>query len=148
MYKQEFYEVLKNGEERLLVPFGNHSRGAKFIDLTHQLNDELSTTLDTICRQVKGFYFGRLDIKYDNWNDLCAGKNFSIIELNGAGSEPAHIYDPKHNIFFAWKEIIRHLSYLYQVSKRNRAIKKAPYLTMREGLKMFRDNNQQVEKIA
>ncbi len=68
--------------------------------------------IDQICQQVEGFYFGRLDIRYNNWEELKQGKNFSIIELNGAGSEPTHMYDPKHSIFFAWKEIIRHLKYI------------------------------------
>ena len=141
-------EVLAVGEKRLIVPFGNHSRGAKFMDFTDSLNDQLFNVIDGICRNVTGFYFGRLDIKYNNWEELCQGKNFSIIELNGAGSEPAHIYDPKHSIFFAWKEIIRHLAILYKVSMRNRKLKKAPFLTMQQGLQMFRDNKAQVENIA
>ena len=146
--QRELSEVLAKGEERLLVPFGNHSRGTMFLDYTDKADEKLSATIDGLCRQVKGFYFGRLDIKYNSWEELSEGKNFSIIELNGAGSEPAHIYDPKHNLFFAWKEIIRHLGYLYKVSKRNRKLKKAPYLSVKQGLKMFRDNREQLEKIA
>jgi len=36
-----------------------------------------------------------------------------------AGSEPTHIYDPRHCLFFAWKEIIRHWRLLYRVSMAN-----------------------------
>jgi hypothetical protein len=52
--------------------------------------------------QIPEFYYGRLDIMFTSWEDLAQGLNFSIVEVNGAGSEPTHIYDPKHSIFFAW----------------------------------------------
>lgn len=147
-YGVRLQQVLQKGEKVLLVPFGNHSRGAKFIDWTHLANDELLETIDTICRQVPGFYFGRLDVKYDNWKDLCQGKKFSIIELNGAGSEPAHIYDPKHSLLFGWKEIVRHWTILYEISRRNKKRKNLRYMTLKEGLKMFKDNKRHVKKIA
>ena len=146
--QRELSEVLTKWEERLLVPFGNHSRGTRFLDYSHKADENLSAIIDELCNKINGFYFGRLDIKFNSWEELSQGKNYSIIELNGAGSEPAHIYDPKHNLFFAWKEIIRHLGYLYKVSKRNRKLKKAHYLSVKQGLKMFRDNREQVEKIA
>ncbi len=141
-------EVLPQGEERVIVPYGNHSRGAKFLDITHQLTPPLYETVNLLCRAVPGFYFGRLDIKYDNWEDLCGGKNFSIIELNGAGSEPAHIYDPKHSLLFAWKEIIRHLRILYRVSRQNKRLKKGVYLSVDEGIKLFKENKEYMNKIA
>ena len=34
------------------------------------------------------------DVKFNSWEELYEGKNFMIIELNGSGSEPTHIYDP------------------------------------------------------
>lgn len=148
MYGNEMKQVLKYNEEKLLVPFGNHCRGAKFIDLSSLANSTLQQTMDKICSNIPGFYFGRLDIKYNNWNDLCNGKNLSIIELNGAGSEPAHIYDPKHSLWFAWKVIIHHWKVLYEISKMNKEKNNLPYLTMNEGLKMFRDNNKHIKLIA
>jgi hypothetical protein len=95
-----------------------------------------------------GFYFGRLDIRFNNWDELCAGRNFSVIELNGAGSEPAHIYDPKHSIFFGWKEIIRHLNLLYHISRENKQMKKVSYLSLKEGVNLFRENAAYMRKIS
>jgi hypothetical protein len=132
-------EILKAGEEKIMVPFGNHARGAKFIDSTNQVTPALEKTIDDICKQVPGFYFGRLDIMYSNWQDLTEWKNISIIELNGAGSEPTHIYDPSHSIFFAWKEIARHLKILYHISVYNHQQKNIPYLSFKKGIKMFKD---------
>ena len=84
-----------------MVPYGNHSRGSKFIDLSNLIDEQLSSTINLICLSIPDFYYGRLDIKFKDWEDLKNGKNFSIIEVNGAGSEPTHIYDPKHSIFYA-----------------------------------------------
>ncbi len=131
-------EVLKNGEEKILVPFGNHARGAKFIDASNKINEELEKSIDTICKQVPHFYFGRLDIMFTNWDDLQQGKNCSIIELNGAGSEPTHIYDPSHSIFYAWEEIIRHWKILYKISVWNHTHLNTPYLPFKKGISIFR----------
>jgi hypothetical protein len=132
-------EILLAGEEKIMVPFGNHARGAKFIDATNLVTPSLEKTIDAICKQVPGFYFGRLDIMYANWLDLTEGKNLRIIELNGAGSEPTHIYDPSHSIFFAWKEIARHLKILYRISVYNHKQNNIPYLSFKKGIKMFRE---------
>jgi hypothetical protein len=130
--------VLPKGMKKLLVPYGNHSRGAKFIDASHLINDRLVDAIDKVCKQIDGFYYGRLDIRFNSWEELNEGKHFSIIELNGAGSEPTHIYDPKHSIVFAWKEIIRHWNLLYKISKQNRH--HSPYMNFNSGVKMFREN--------
>lgn len=148
MYGSELNQVLAPQEEKLLVPFGNHCRGAKFMDLSSLVNVDLQNTMDRICSNIPGFYFGRLDIKYKNWDDLCKGKNLSIIELNGAGSEPAHIYDPKHSLWFAWKVIIHHWKVLYKISKMNKEREKLAYLSMHEGIKMFKDNSKHIKLIA
>lgn len=141
-------QVLNDNETKLLVPYGNHCRGAKFIDLTNRVNERLTQTMNSLCLQIPGFYFGRLDIRYNTWDELCNGVNFSVIELNGAGSEPAHIYDPKHSIFFGWKEIIRHLDLLYHISKKNKRMKKVPYLPLKEGVSLFRENADYMKKIS
>jgi hypothetical protein len=133
--------IPKEGEELIIVPYGNHIRGAKFLDDSDLIDEELNVTIDSICKKVKGFYFGRLDIRYKTWEELKQGKNFSIIELNGAGSEPTHIYDPRHSLFYAWKEIIKHWNILYKVSRQNHHPKKQPYMSWQSGLTMFKENS-------
>ena len=146
-YGSELKTVLKYGEEYLLVPYGNHVRGAKFIDASHLIDEELTQSIDHVCQQVEGFYFGRLDIRYNSWEKLKQGTNFSIIELNGAGSEPTHIYDPRHSIFFAWKEIIRHLNILARISRINHRLLKKPYMNISSGLEMLKANKRYVKLI-
>jgi len=134
-------EVLPKDETLNLVPFGNHVRGSKFTDVSHWINEKLTKTVNEICLQIPDFYFGRLDIMFQSREDLEQGKNFSIIELNGAGSEPTHIYDPKHSIFFAWKEIIKHYDILYKISTFNRQ-KGHAYLNIKQSRQLVIDNKK------
>jgi len=146
IYGQGLNEVLQQGELKNLVPYGNHARGAKFIDVSHWVDEIFTRNFDAVCKQVPEFYFGRMDIMYSNVEDLKAGKNFMIIELNGAGSEPTHIYDPKHSLFFAWKEIARHFKMLCAISIQNHK-RGFPYLSVKEGMQMFRDNKAVVKNL-
>lgn len=140
-------EILNADEERVIVPFGNHARGAKFIDAADKINPTLENAIDEICRQIPEFFYGRLDIKFANWKDLNEGKNLSIIELNGAGSEPTHMYDPSHSLFFAWKEIIHHWKILWRISTWNHKNKNFPYLSFKLGIKMFKENKAVEKKL-
>jgi hypothetical protein len=134
-------QILDKGEKYMLVPFGSHTRGAKFLDGSDKLNESLLDTINAICTQIPGFYYGRLDILHTSFEELCEGKNFRIIEINGAGSEPTHIYDPKHSLFFAWYEITRHWRMLYQISALNHK-KGHAYLSYRDGTAMLRANSE------
>jgi hypothetical protein len=147
-FGEELNNILNDGEELILVPYGNHVRGAKFIDDSHLIDEELTHSIDAVCRQIEGFYYGRLDIRYNTWEELRQGEKFSIIELNGAGSEATHIYDPKHSIFFAWKEIIRHWKILWRISRMNHHPVKRPYMNISSGLQMFRDNTRYLKLIT
>jgi Transport and Golgi organisation 2/RimK-like ATP-grasp domain len=147
-YGNYLQTVLPPGVEKTLAPFGNHRRGAKFTDQTGNVNQKLTQTVDALCKKVPGFFYGRLDIKFDDFDDLCEGKNFSIIEINGAGSEPTHIYDPRHTLFFVWKEVIRHWQILFTISRLNASREGIKYLSMRDGLKMFSDNRRQLKLLS
>jgi len=127
--------ILGNGESLQLLDYGNHARGSKFVDGSHLITPALESVFNEICTQIPGFYYGRLDIKYNNWHDLEQGKNFSIIELNGSGSSPTHILDPGHSIFFAWREIVKHWRVMYQIATHNHKVHKVPYLSFAAGIK-------------
>ena len=146
-YGDRLSTVLKAGEKMNLVPYGNHARGAKFIDGSHWVTPKLETVIDEMCVQIPGFYFGRLDVMYNTIAELEDGKNFLIVELNGAASEPTHIYDPKHSLFFAWKELSRHIKYMYEISAANNK-NGVPYLAHKEGVKEYRLHIKQSDKIV
>lgn len=129
-------EILPAGKKLELVSIGNHFRGTKFIDGSHLINDTLSCVFDTISKQVEGFYFGRFDIRVASLEDLYRG-NIKIMELNGCGAEPAHIYDPSYSIPRAWKVLFNHWSDIYRISVENRA-KGVKYISLMEGIKLYR----------
>jgi hypothetical protein len=139
--------VLPDGIKQMLLPYGNHARGSKFTDASGLICAELEKTVDDLCKQIPGFYFGRMDIRFRNTDDLMIGKHFSIIELNGAGSEPTHIYDPRHSIFTAWKIIIRHLILLFKASSLLMKQGHAP-LSFKEGIDMLRANRRHVKNLS
>jgi hypothetical protein len=146
LYGDALNEILPAAVIKELVPYGNHARGAKFLDDSHLADEVFTKSMDHICRQVKGFYYGRLDIRYNTWEELREGKNISVIELNGAGSEPTHMYDPRHGLFFAWKEIIRHWIILWRISRINHK-KGIPYLSQKQGMRMMKDNKVFEQKL-
>lgn len=149
--KQEFglklLDILPEGEKLNLVPYGNHARGAKFIDGSHWITLKLTHAINEVCLQIPGFYFGRLDVMYNTIEELEQGLNFAIVELNGAGSEPTHIYDPKHSLFFAWKELARHITYMYEISVANHK-NGVPYLVHKDGMNEYKMHLKQSNKIC
>lgn len=82
------------GEVVSLGEIGNHSKGTMFISGNHLIDLELIDRFDQFANEIDGFNYGRFDIRATNIQDLKAGKNFKILEVNGVCSEPAHIYDP------------------------------------------------------
>lgn len=117
--KMNLDQILPQGEKICLVPFGNHNLGTEFLDGKEMITQKLEQTFDGILSKVEGFFYGRLDIRYNTFEELEEGINFSIIELNGAKSEPTHIYDPKHSFLYGQKEIIRHQKIFQRIIKLN-----------------------------
>lgn len=145
-FNGDLSKVLNSGEKCSLVPYGNHCRGAKFVDAGHLISAELEKVINEMCLQIPGFYFGRMDLMYRSMEDLEAGKNFLVVELNGAASEPTHIYDPKHSLFFAWKELARHISHMFHISVENNK-RGVHFLKHKEGMKLYKMHLEQNSKI-
>jgi hypothetical protein len=124
-------EVLMPGEFRILVPYGNHCRGAMFIDMCSSISPELVRVFDELGKSVDGFYFGRFDVRCKSLDDLAMGRDFYILELNGAGGEPAHIYDPAYSFFKGQLTLFRHFSRIYEVSLANHK-SGVPYMSYKE----------------
>ncbi|MBC7607112.1 MAG: D-alanine--D-alanine ligase, partial [Burkholderiales bacterium] len=146
-YGQQLQQILALGEQKNLVPYGNHIRGAKFVDRSQWITPKLSKVINQMCLQIPGFYFGRLDLMYNSLAELEIGEQFAIVELNGAASEPTHIYDPRHSLFFGWKELLRHITYMYEISVQNHK-NGVPYLSHKVGMKEYRLHLEHSKKIV
>jgi hypothetical protein len=116
-----------------LVPIGNHSRGTKFLNGNHLINDKLEEVFNRIAMHINGFYYGRFDIRYKSPESLYSGENIKILELNGAKSEPAHIYHPGYPLRQAYRDLMHHWSTLFEIAEINRK-SGIPYPAFREGI--------------
>ncbi|MCM5663280.1 ATP-grasp domain-containing protein [Galbibacter mesophilus] len=99
-------KVIPKGEIIKLENIGNHNRGTKFINGNHIIDEALLKVFDELSFKMKGFYFGRFDIRTSSIADLKKGKNFKILEVNGVGAEATHIYDPNYRLLDAWRETL------------------------------------------
>ncbi len=100
--------IPEKGEVVPLVEIGSHCRGTIFDDARALCTPQLEAAIDTIAHAHPGFYFGRFDIRVPSREDLQAGKGIQVLELNGVGAEPAHIYDPRVGILDAYRALFAH----------------------------------------
>jgi len=119
-------EVLPAGERFLLAELGTHSRGALFLDAFEKWTEEMEVAIDEMSRSYPGFFLGRYDIRVENVNTLKRGEGFKVLELNGVLSEPTHMYDPKHSLFYAWKTMFCLWSEIFKIGDENRALGNTP----------------------
>jgi len=115
----EIKRIPVNNERVLLEPIGNHCRGTRFINFNHIINDDLNNAFDKISLPIKGFYYGRFDLKAKTIGDFQQGNFIKIMELNGASSEPGHIYDSSFTLFKAYKDLLYHWKRLADISAIN-----------------------------
>ena len=80
------------------------------------------------------FYFGRYDIKCENIESLKQGNNFSILEFNGSGAEPHHVYGNGNSLLKAIKILLWHWNILYKISLANHK-KGIAYWSFTQGLR-------------
>ena len=140
IYREEMTTILPAGAEKELIPIGNHCLGTKFLNGNDLIDDPLITVFETISSQLEGFYFGRYDIRYRSVEALKAG-DFKIMELNGAGAEPAHIYHPGFSLWKGLGVLFHHWKVMYDIARINHE-KGVPYMTFQEGLNEVRKVKQ------
>jgi len=119
---QRIQEVPAAGERVQLVEIGTHCRGAIFLDGGDTITPALEEVIDRIARTFDGFFFGRFDIRVASRQDLMAGRNMKIVELNGVTSEATHIYDPKLSLFDAYRVLFQQWRIAFEIGDLNRAL--------------------------
>lgn len=102
-YPEKMMMIPACDEETIIEPIGNHNRGTAFLDGNYLVNDQMVNVFNKISDSLDGVYYCRIDLKATSEKDLYSRKGVSILEINGVNSEPAHIYDPRHSIIYAWQ---------------------------------------------
>lgn len=134
-----FEKIIPGGEVYYLSIAGNHNRGANFVNLKDAIDDQLRETFDSISNEVGKFYYGRYDIKCTSVEDLKAGKNIMILEYNGVGAEPNHIYDCGMTYSRAIKEIVMHWRHMYKIGRINHQQYGVPYWSFGKGYRYLKN---------
>ena len=129
--------IIPVGERYILTYAANLNRGAKFTNLHYLINDDLLRVFDEISHKAQ-FYYGRYDIKCKSVDDLKQGKNFTILEFNGSGAEPNHVYNSGFTLFQAYSVFLFHWKILFQISKYNRQ-HGIPYWPFMKGLRFLKE---------
>lgn len=129
--------IIPAGEEFVLNSIGNHSLGTTFLNGEHLINPQLSKTFDIISQQIDGFYFGRYDLRCASIDDLYVGK-IKIMELNGCGAEPAHIYHPGFSLLKAMRILFTHWKNIFLISMQNHTRGGVAFTPFHEGKMIYK----------
>lgn len=108
-------EVIPAGEQFLLSECGNHCQGAIFKNGAALITPELSARIDEIAKQIPDFYFGRVDLRYRDQESFRRGEHFEVIEVNGAGAEATHIWDPTTTLPEAYRTLFEQWKILFTI---------------------------------
>jgi hypothetical protein len=118
-HKGRLDDIIPSGEAYCLSNALNLSRGGKLISLAHEKDERLLKVFDDLSHYTNHFYYGRYDIKCASVEDLKEGRNFYILEYNGCGAEPHHIYGDGNTLLQAYAILLQHWKVLYRISKYN-----------------------------
>lgn len=113
-------QVIAKDEPYRLVFSASHCRGAVFEDACHHITPELTRAIDELMSDLPEFYYGRLDAKYSNLQDLKSGENIEVVEINAASAESIHIWDKNTTLFTAIKTLLWQYRTLFQIGHENR----------------------------
>ncbi len=113
-------KVLAEGEAYRLAFAGSHSRGTIFKDGNPYITPEMTEAFDRIAKAIPEFYFGRFDVRFPSLEDLQAGRDFVIIEVNGAGAEATHVWDSRTPLLKAYKDLAEQYRLLFAIGFQNR----------------------------
>lgn len=145
-HAQHLATVLPDKDRFYLTHAANLSRGARFVNLHPQVDDRLLEIFDRISHRAQ-FYYGRYDLKCHSIEDLKNGRNFSILEYNGSGAEPNHVYHDGQTLLQAQKVFLHHWRVLYRISRFNhlRGIRYWPFSKGLNFLRMAKKNLRVLE---
>jgi len=113
--------VPANGEIVRVSTIGSTRVGGLYRDATPLITPALSAAVDALARDMREFHAGRFDVRYESLAALLAGHGFTIIEVNGAGSEAVHAWDPQFSLRKAYGIIFRKQSNLFSIAAKMRS---------------------------
>jgi hypothetical protein len=139
-------KIIPEGGTYFLSYALNLSRGGKLVSLASEKDCRLLKVFDELSNYSKHFYYGRYDIKCLSVESLKLGENFSILEYNGSGAEPHHIYGNGNTLLQAYRIVLYHWKVLYKISKLNHN-NGQQYWTFRKGFTFLKKAKQHFKEL-
>jgi hypothetical protein len=118
-HKDRLDWIVPAGQPFRIVFAGSHSRGTIFRNGNHLVTEAMTDAFDRIAKDIKEFYFGRFDVRFASIEDLQAGRNFTIVEVNGAGAEATHIWDRNTTLTGAYRTLMLQYKALWETGAEN-----------------------------
>jgi hypothetical protein len=145
-HEHRLNDVLPAGQVYCLSQALNLSRGGKLVSLEHEKDPRLLKVFDDLSHHTQTFYFGRYDIRCQSIEQLKEGRGYSILEYNGSGAEPHHVYGNGYSLWEACAILVSHWKKLYGISIANRRNGHA-YWRLKTGLNFMRKTSQHLEQL-
>lgn len=126
-------KVIPAGETFYLSVTSNRSQAGIVEGIDEEISEKLSNLLDDWSNHAGKLYYGRYDIKCASIESLKNGKDFYILEFNGAGAGIQHITGNNYSLFKAWSIILKHWKMLYKIGRYNAKKNGVKYWGFKEG---------------
>ena len=108
------------GDTVRLSLIGSTRVGGRYEDGSALASDALLAAIEAVARDMPSFHAGRFDVRYRSLQDLRRGR-FTIMEVNGAGSEAVHAWDPKYSVWQVYRMVFAKQRLLFALGAANRA---------------------------
>lgn len=113
------------GERVRLSTVASTRVGGTYEDGSELATPALLDRVDAIARDMGVFLAGRFDVRYRDVASLQRGE-FTIMEVNGAGSEAVHAWDPKYSIAQVYRIVFAKQRELFRIAAANRRLGHRP----------------------
>lgn len=115
-YSDKFDLVLAEGEHLSLAHAANVAQGARLVNHAGHITEAMSNIFDEISL-LGQFYYGRYDLKFTSLEDFKQAKGFLILEYNGCGAEPQHMYHSGWSLWRGNRELLKHWRMLFRICR-------------------------------
>ena len=113
--------VPANGEVVRLATVGSTRVGGLYRNGADGITPALTAAFDAIAHDMTNFHVGRFDVRFDTLEALAAGRGFTIMEVNGAGSEAIQAWDPDIGLWAGFRMIFAKQALLFAIGAVQRA---------------------------
>lgn len=121
--------VPASAEHVVLTTIASLRAGARYEDATTLVTAALSSRVEAIAHSMPNFHFGRFDVRFASLSALQDGE-FSIIEVNGAGSEAIQFWDGALTLREAFAGVFAKQRLLFRLGAHMRRMGHRPVGTM------------------